>query len=273
VIAERLGRLKRDIRLYGLFNAVRLNAIPLSNRLVVEGLARRAAMPSLYRFLVGGARFYCSGESLLSDVAIAPLASESTSIREEFGAAMDELRTRYELISTSSTTYPADWAIETDASLFLYSLIRIVKPGLVVETGVANGHSTFLILRALRENGRGRCLSVDLSDSVGALLKEDERSNWQLHVLDRRHPRRAFVDYLSSLGCIDIFVHDSEHTYSWQMLEYRAAFENLRTGTGYLISDDVDSSYAFLDFCRTVNALPSLLLGSTKALGIIAKTI
>jgi hypothetical protein len=44
----------------------------------------------------------------------------------------------------------------------IYAVVRILKPRAMVETGVANGKSSALILRALERNGSGRLYSVDL---------------------------------------------------------------------------------------------------------------
>ncbi len=267
-LRDRLNRLRRDIGLYGLYDAGRLNAIPLSNRLLVERVLRRTAMPSLYRFLVDGTRFHCSAASLVSTIQPTWPGTDLAAIEAEFRALMNELQARYDRLKTSTTNYPQEWAIEPEASLLLYSAVRLTRPQLVIETGVANGQSTFLILRALRENEAGRCVSIDLSDTVGGLLTEQDRSDWQLKVLGRSRARRDFSRVIAEFSNIDVFVHDSEHTYSWQTFEYQTIFQRL-SPTGILISDDVDSSYAFLDFCRFVDRSPAILLGRTKALGML----
>src|SRR6185295_2535073 len=45
---------------------------------------------------------------------------------------------------------------------FLYLTVRLMQPGLVVETGVFDGVSSALILRALEDNCYGRLISIDL---------------------------------------------------------------------------------------------------------------
>lgn len=51
-------------------------------------------------------------------------------------------------------------------------------------------------------------------------------------------------ELLSEVGEIDLFVHDSLHTYRNMRFEFEAAWPSLRPG-GILISDDVDGNAAF----------------------------
>ncbi len=48
---------------------------------------------------------------------------------------------------------------------WLYCLNRVTKPDIVVETGVAHGHSSLCILNALAMNGKGRLTSIDLPNN------------------------------------------------------------------------------------------------------------
>lgn len=66
---------------------------------------------------------------------------------------------------------------------------------------------------------------------------------------------------------IDIFFHDSEHTYGWQQFEYNAVRRHLSSG-GLIASDDVDASFAFLDFCAGQGVEPHLFLDTRKAVGV-----
>jgi len=65
-----------------------------------------------------------------------------------------------------------------------YLLTRILKPELVVETGVQDGLGSLAILRALARNaeeGRpGRLISIDILPTAGWLVPDSERSAWQL---------------------------------------------------------------------------------------------
>ena len=58
---------------------------------------------------------------------------------------------------------------------------------------------------------------------------------------------------LEELGNIDVFYHDSLHTYEHMMFEYKLAWRKLNKG-GLLISDNMDLNNAFKDFCKDVKA-------------------
>ena len=53
-------------------------------------------------------------------------------------------------------------AIDQPSCIALYTLSRSIKPGIVVETGVASGISSAYILRALDKNNHGKLFSIDL---------------------------------------------------------------------------------------------------------------
>ena len=60
-------------------------------------------------------------------------------------------------------------------------------------------------------------------------------------------------DLLDRLGAIDIFYHDSLHTYEHMMFEFKTAWRKLIKG-GLLIADNIDLNNAFIDFCKEVKA-------------------
>ncbi len=72
-----------------------------------------------------------------------------------------------------------------DNGLKLYALLREKKPSVVVETGVCNGMSSAVILKALEDNDHGRLYSVDLpvtagskEGRTGAVLPPGRSSGW-----------------------------------------------------------------------------------------------
>jgi predicted O-methyltransferase YrrM len=179
------------------------------------------------------------------------------------------IRDLYERSHVSPTAHPLDFRVESETGLALYSLVRQRRPTLVVETGVANGYSTVLILSALNRNGHGRLLSVDVSANVASLVRDQEMERWVLSVLPRRRRRRALTALLGGGSEIDLFIHDSDHSYSWQALEYAIAWKRL-SREGILLSDDVDSSRAFFDFCARNVLRPVLLMDRRKLIGAVA---
>jgi len=135
-----------------------------------------------------------------------------------------------------------------------YAAVRALAPDCIVETGVANGVSSLYLLLALRKNGRGQLHSIGLADPAFLppgkdpcwLVPEWLRPTWQVHLGDAREilPR-----LLAQLGKIEIFIHDSLHTYEHMLWEFEAAYPHLRSG-GLLFSDDALWNNAFYDFAR-----------------------
>jgi hypothetical protein len=122
----------------------------------------------------------------------------------------------------------------------IYLLVRSMKPDVVVETGVCYGASSAYILQALTENQRGELYSIDLGNS------SDEPPNdffIPRRLLDRWHliigdSKQELPQLLARLGRIDLFHHDSQHTYEHMMWEYDTAFAHLNAD-GVLSSHDV----------------------------------
>ena len=185
--------------------------------------------------------------------------------RAETSEVSDDLDRRYR---TQSLNYPREYGIESDTETLLYSLVRSYKPQIVLETGVANGHCTVVLLEAIRKNGLGVLHSTDISRDVGRLLTAEERAEWHFHCLPSDNSRAAFSNLLLELGEIDLFFHDSEHSYGWQMFEYESVLPLLRR-SGWLVTDDADASYAFLDFSSRHRLEPMTLLDSRKFIGLV----
>lgn len=183
----------------------------------------------------------------------------------EYDAVAAELAERYRTVNLPQ---PAEYAIEAVTSKLLFLIVRALRPATVFETGVANGHSTFVLLAALKRNGSGRLHSTDIRDDIAALVDSPMRFPWKYHRLPLTRSREALESLVASLPPIDLFLHDSDHSYAWQRFEYDALRKHLARG-GVLISDDVDASYAFLDFCELGGYQPLLIHDSRKVIGVV----
>ena len=133
----------------------------------------------------------------------------------------------------------------------VYVLCRVLKPDTIVETGVAGGVSSSYILCALEENEHGELCSIDLpwrGNQSGWIIPDYLRHRWQL-VVGRSSER--LLPLLERLGTIDIFLHDSEHSYQNMLWEYQTAWVFLRSG-GLLLSHNTDMSDAFPHSCQSL---------------------
>jgi predicted O-methyltransferase YrrM len=191
----------------------------------------------------------------------------AASYKAEFETVSAELKCRYE---ETRLPLPIEHAMDDESLFVLYAWIRERKPRVIMETGVLNGHSTVYLLNAIIRNDHGEVHSTDIRPDVGRLIRGVERSRWRFHLLPPYRSRRFLSELVSMIGPIDLFFHDSQHSYLWQTFEYRCAFEAL-TPTGLLGSDDADGNYAFLDFARSVNIVPEVLMDHRKVTGFIPR--
>lgn len=141
-----------------------------------------------------------------------------------------------------------DGTVELAAAV--YALVRLRHPRAVVETGVARGVTSAAILQGLHENGAGRLHSLDLPglgagyrEQVGTAVPPALREGWGLHF----GPSAVKLGrILRAAAPVDLFIHDSAHTYRNMRWEFEQAARNLAPG-GLIVSDDVCND-ALLDF-------------------------
>ncbi len=157
-------------------------------------------------------------------------------------------------------------AVYEDWWELLYLAVRFARPGVVFETGVFDGQSSAVVLQALDDNGAGQLISIDLpaTSTIGgstqcmleASLPAGCAPGWAIP--DRLRSRQRLVlgdskEWLPRLLAehprIDIFFHDSLHTYEHMYFEYSLAWRHLPEG-GLLLSDDIFWSAAFHRFCK-----------------------
>lgn len=254
-----------NFRTKGIYEAWRLITDRTIQRLCLSRF-RTAMRPSLHQ-LAGNAQSIHMSALELVKTALPDITSEElNTIKEEYSSARTELERRVHDMK-DRLEYPDWYAIESETSFLYYAVCRHLRPRNVLETGIANGHSSFFLIQAIKKNGQGRLHSIDIADNVGRLLTEAEKLEWTLHVLGSPQ-RGSFREIVKSISNLDLFVHDSDHTYGWQMFEFQIAYQFL-SENGVLLSDDIDHSLAFLDFCAEISQKPVLLLDTRKVTGMI----
>ncbi|HVU77913.1 MAG TPA: class I SAM-dependent methyltransferase [Gaiellaceae bacterium] len=131
---------------------------------------------------------------------------------------------------------------------------RHLRPEAIVETGVARGMTSRMLLEALELNGSGHLWSIDLPPLSETWYREsraavplDRRKRW---TYVRGSSRRNLERVLASLPAqLSLFVHDSLHTYPTMTWEFDTAWGRLAPG-GVLLSDDIDDNASFVDFAE-----------------------
>jgi hypothetical protein len=168
-------------------------------------------------------------------------------------------------------------------SVSLYAFARLVRPKMVVETGGTPGRSSAFLLRALQQNGAGELCTIDLPPQgysleepinvsefhgraptgVGAgwLVPDFLRNRQSLVIGDARV---LLPPTLTKLGQIDLFIHDSDHSYDHMRWELETARPYVRNG-GFIWSDDIRTNAAWADFCDAHRLTPRNFTGQGVA--------
>ncbi len=154
-----------------------------------------------------------------------------------------------------------------------WCVTRHLQPRTVVETGVARGFTSRVILEALEANGVGRLWSIDLppplerrrlEDETGAAVPDYLKGRW---TLVEGSSRRRLPGLLEELGTIDLFIHDSRHTHRNISFELAAAWSALNPG-GFLLADDVHCNGAFGQSVRRFGRPPAVVCASDDEQGL-----
>ncbi len=145
---------------------------------------------------------------------------------------------------------------------FLYFIIRCAKPDVMVETGVAHGVSSWTILNAIHKNGKGKLYSIDLpnldlksynpqniAQQSGWVVPDMLRKHWELQL---GSSQELLPKLMTRLGKVDVFFHDSDHSYENMMFEFETVFPHLNPN-GLIISDDVHKNESFRHFTNARN--------------------
>ncbi len=162
-----------------------------------------------------------------------------------------------------------------------YVLTRALKPNIFIETGILHGLTSNFILAAIARNTNGKLISIDYpsyfetgpSNRDGAMdtLPPGKEPGWAVEQRLRPWWQVVIGKSLEELppvferhSEVDIFLHDSEHTYDTMWGEFVLAWDHIRSG-GLLIADNINNTQAFVDFTKHVDQKPLLLPSATGA--------
>lgn len=157
------------------------------------------------------------------------------------------------------------------APLELYTMVRLLRPEHVIETGVSSGVSSTYILLALRKNRRGTLHSIDQplhqraerfghrespvalppGRETGWAVPERLKRRWDLRLGPSERLLPAVVQGLPSVG---LFLHDSLHTPAHLRFELETVRPKLHRGSIVLADNTVWTGAAFPRFARTLGA-------------------
>jgi hypothetical protein len=96
-----------------------------------------------------------------------------------------------------------------------YAVARIIKPSVIVETGVDKGLGSVVLAAALARNGFGRYYGTDIDITAGSLLSGEYAKWGEVLYGDSLDTLRRFDKP------IDLFINDSDHSAAYEAAEYR----------------------------------------------------
>ena len=206
------------------------------------------------RYLLKGREITNFTYEIANEDELAELVADALGLsRTDVEATLREVRSDEELLAGLRTRLAtrADRAGEPlfGRRLGWYCVVRASRPRVVVETGSHDGLGTALLARALQRNADeghpGVLLSFDLDPASGWLVPDELRVYVERHVGDARETLPAAL----TGRAVDVFVHDSLHTYEHERFELETALAHAARRL-VLISDNAHVSPALLDVCR-----------------------
>lgn len=168
-----------------------------------------------------------------------------------------------DLLRNGNSNAPISWNAGSNLCSFLYTYVKIAKPQLVIETGIANGLTTLSILAGLKDS-KGELHSFDIDSKTSTIGQV--YPNWTWHKIAYSSPLKSFKKSLKNFKNVDLWIHDSDHSFFWQFNEYNLAQKTL-SSDGILVSDDIDFSRAWSKFRKNFSK-SYILLDKYKFIGI-----
>ena len=201
-------------------------------------------------------------KEVLEEARTVPHSDQVFERRTYIERYLEAIREKYE------AHYAAGW-VNLDDALFLYWLVRKLNPKIIVQTGVCNGLSTAFMMLGLAKNGpQGSLHAIDLppvfnpdepgwtvkGKVYGVVIPEGKTSGWIVPDAYRNRfevwngdAKELLPKMINQVEAVDLFYHDSDHTYDHMMFEFREAKRKLRPG-GLVVGDDVSWNASVWDF-------------------------
>jgi cephalosporin hydroxylase len=153
-------------------------------------------------------------------------------------------------------------------SFTLFLLTRIIQPNLIIETGVNNGKSSVNFLFGLRQNKKGRLISIDkkeikkklkdgripyklVDNQIGWLIPKSYKTRWKLYEGDSLKVLNM-INKKNLYNRPSIFLHDSLHTmkHTYEEIKIVSKLNNPSNNPILILVDDINmgSGKAFKKF-------------------------
>lgn len=153
-----------------------------------------------------------------------------------------------EVTASSEFGHLADRRARFGRRVAWYALVRLMKPRVVVETGVDKGLGACVLTAALMKNASdgypGRYYGTDINPLAGYLLTGKYADYGEI----------LYGDSISSLKNfgqqVDIFINDSDHSASYEAEEYKVIAAKL-SDRSVIVGDNSHASDKLMEFSYT----------------------
>lgn len=180
------------------------------------------------------------------------IASVSSESYDKIVGYFDELEGDFELRNhlermLRRSEYGKDIEIEYGRRLGWYAFVRVLKPRVVVETGVDHGVGSCVLasalLRNIAEGHPGKYYGTDNRTEAGQLFSGEYASVGKI----------LYDDSITSLKSldekIDLFVNDSDHSGEYEYQEYLTIADKL-SDRGFILGDNAHATDSLSRFSR-----------------------
>jgi hypothetical protein len=166
------------------------------------------------------------------------------------------------------------WYADADSSLChaVWCVALHTRPQVVIETGVAHGVTSRIVLEALRQNDLGHLWSIDLPFPFDHRLHGETG----IVVTDACRPRWSYLEgsskqrlprLVAEVGHAEMFIHDSLHTAQNTLFEMERVTSAMPTG-GVMLVDDIDSHIGFTTFAKRHPGYQTIICPSADRNGL-----
>jgi hypothetical protein len=122
-----------------------------------------------------------------------------------------------------------------------YAVVRVVKPAVVIETGVDKGLGAVVLAAAILKNGHGRYYGTDIDPTAGRMLSGPYAAAGEI----------LYGDSLESLARfereVDLFINDSDHSADYEAREY-VCIEPKLSARSIILGDNAHATDALMDW-------------------------
>lgn len=176
-------------------------------------------------------------------------------------------------LGTGLHTYGWYSDADIDMCTAIWCTVRHARPEVVMETGVAHGVSSRVVLEALNSNDRGHLWSIDVPNPLNRQVHGQEG----VAVTDACRPRWTYVEgesrrrmpsLVKEVGKVGLFVHDSLHTFKNTLFEMEQAASVMKPG-GVMLIDDIRSHDGFTTFARRHPEFKTILVSTLDGIGAV----